>query len=264
MSSDLAFERALLETFLKPIGVCRTFKPAFGLAKDGGVSYSEFQNIYGSDPFYSWIGLNSPDVYKAHRALGGLTSLYRQLGVASERVFRQVLQEKLALTRDQLQWSYQYDKGAGKQAEHTLDACIPISALSEESGSRMREWISKCSPNLPSETVKGVVFEVRQGYKSADSKRQNADLRFGVNAFSNGYLPAFAIFSTQVNKAVVKRYRGSGMTVLTGSNSGDPTVSTFAFIEAITKYDLGDFFSRYQQEITSEVQKIISALLSTS
>jgi hypothetical protein len=46
---------------------------------------------------------------------------------------------------------------------------------------RISSWISEVSDLLDidpsiSESLKGVVFEVRQGYKSKDSKRQNADI----------------------------------------------------------------------------------------
>ena len=43
------------------------------------------------------------------------------------------------------------------------------------------------------------------GMKSADSKRQNADLRYGIQAYRNGLLPAFAVFSNQVSQPVLTR-----------------------------------------------------------
>jgi hypothetical protein len=41
----------------------------------------------------------------------------------------------------------------------------------------------------------GTVFEVRQGYKSKDSKRQNADVSNASNAYAKGYLPVNMILS---------------------------------------------------------------------
>jgi len=37
--------------------------------------------------------------------------------------------------------------------------------------------------------ILGVVFECRQGYKSKDSKRQNADIANASNAYKYQYLP---------------------------------------------------------------------------
>jgi hypothetical protein len=34
--------------------------------------------MYGADPFCSWVGLDSPLMYAAHKAAGGMTSVYRQ------------------------------------------------------------------------------------------------------------------------------------------------------------------------------------------
>jgi hypothetical protein len=39
-------------------------------------------------------------------------------------------------------------------------------------------------------TLEGPVFEVRQGYKSKDSKRQNADVGNAANAYANSCLPS--------------------------------------------------------------------------
>ncbi|MCX6277959.1 MAG: hypothetical protein NT004_07665 [Bacteroidetes bacterium] len=79
---------------------------------EDGVSLSGFLKLYGSDPFYSWIGLDSSLMYAAHKAAGGMTSV------------RQTPKN-------------------------------------------------------------GVVFEVRQGYKSKDSKRQNADIDNATVAWAN-------------------------------------------------------------------------------
>jgi hypothetical protein len=47
-------------------------------------------------------------------------------------------------------------------------------------------------------TLTGTVFEVRQGYKSKDSKRQNADIANAATAYTKAYLPCAVILSTQI------------------------------------------------------------------
>lgn len=41
------------------------------------------------------------------------------------------------------------------------------------------------------EAITSIVFEVRQGYKSKDSKRQNADIAIVANSYTNEYIPCF-------------------------------------------------------------------------
>ena len=73
---------------------CLTYKPKFGQGREGGLTADEFTTIYGADPFYHWLGLDSPLMYAAHKAAGGMTSVYRQIGIASQWIFNQVLQDQ--------------------------------------------------------------------------------------------------------------------------------------------------------------------------
>jgi hypothetical protein len=51
-----AMDDKYLEIILNRILVCREYRPAFGQGHK--VTLAEFQELYGSDPFYSWFGLN--------------------------------------------------------------------------------------------------------------------------------------------------------------------------------------------------------------
>ena len=262
-------EKQFLEVFLKPLRECRKYKPAFGRGKArGGTSFAQFEDLYGADPFYSWLGLASEEVYAAHKAAGGLTSVYRQLGIGAERLFRAILSEFLTLNEDQLSWAYNYQVSSNKVGVHTLDAKICYADLNDPHASNIKKWLDASLRSvsldlLTKPHVNGVAFEVRQGYKSADSKRQNADLRFGIHAYQSSLLPAFAVFSNQVSQPVIARYRADGMLVLTGTLTKDPTKSTFAFFEEIIGYDLAGFFTRNQERLASEVQGIVGSLLTT-
>ena len=50
------------------------------------------------------------------------------------------------------------------------------------------------------------------------------------------------------------------MLVLTGVNSSDPTISTFAFFKHLVGYDLADFFRRNQKELSDEVASTVGVL----
>lgn len=97
-------ERRYLDIHFGRIRTCEQYAPKFGQG-GGGLSYGEFRNLYRGDRFYSWLGMNSPAVYAAHRSSGGLASLYRQVGSCCEELFRSILQDTLGLTAADVRWS---------------------------------------------------------------------------------------------------------------------------------------------------------------
>ena len=255
-----------LETFLAPLRVCADYLPAFGTAGSDGLSLSDFQQLYGADEFYSWIGLDSPLVYAAHKASGGLTSIYRQIGIASERLLREIIKDSLGLSDEQVEWKYEYNKTKRLKAFHILDARISLSDIkSGDAADRIDKWLCSAVKNTGGGRgvhPKGAIFEIRQGYKSADSKRQNADLRFGARSYQIGHIPVVAVLSSQVSETVIARYQGAGMLVLTGTPSTDPTASTFAFFRNVVGYNLDDFFKRSSLTVKNVIHGLIEKLLS--
>ena len=82
-----------------PLCASAQYRPKFGQGGKDGLTLNQFQQMYGSDSFYSWIGLDSPLMYAAHKAAGGMTSVYRQLGIGSQWLLNQVLQDYLDLSK---------------------------------------------------------------------------------------------------------------------------------------------------------------------
>lgn len=256
----------LVELFLEPVRKCSTYKPAFGQGDSDGLTIADFQSLYGQDQFYAWIGLDDPLLYAAHKAAGGLTSVYRQVGVGSERLLRAIMMDSLHLSFEQMEWRYNYAKADKKQGVHILDAKIVLADLPSQPKQKFEVWLKRALKQVaPSATRRrqptGAAFEIRQGYKSADSKRQNADLRFGIRAYQAYLLPVFAILSSQVSDPVIRRYRSDGMLVLTGVPDGDSTISTFAFFKDVVGYDLAAFFERNSGHLKHEVRAVIKGLL---
>ena len=91
----------------------------------------------------------------------------------------------------------------------------------------VKQWTENYCSELGevSEPTNGIVFEVRQGYKSKDSKRQNADIDNATVAWANNYLPVFAVFSSQIDTDIVLRYRNNRCGVLIGTTCGNNNVS---------------------------------------
>ena len=168
-------------------------------------------------------------------------------------------------------WSYEANKTVMKNNQPTiatkvltLDARLEIEAINNPNVKQnLLDWLngycSKIDANIPKN---GIVFEVRQGYKSKDSKRQNSDIENASIAWSKGYLPIFAIFSTQIDGTIANRYINSRAGILVGSTYDDVYTSLFSFTNHILGYDLAGFFQRNSYILRSEMQSVLNDLLS--
>lgn len=81
---------------IEPINECAHYSPKFGYGRNGGFSLAEFQTLYGVDEFYKWLGLDNTLMCSAHKATGGITTVYRQIGIGCERFVRAIFMDFLA------------------------------------------------------------------------------------------------------------------------------------------------------------------------
>lgn len=251
-----------------PLRACAQYKPKFGQGGKAGTTLDQFQQLYGSDPFYSWIGLDSPLMYAAHKAAGGMTSIYRQLGIGSQWLLNQVLQDHLGLSKEEASWSYLVPSSKAKARRLSLDGRIELDHLRDsEIKSRIHQWLNEAAdklllPQKTLENIKGIVIEARQGYKSKDSKRQNADISNASNAYANLYIPVLILFSTQIDGDVAHRYTQAQWLLLRGTTQGSTTESTYSFCRDVIGYDLAAFFQRNSVRLKSETEAVLTALIS--
>jgi hypothetical protein len=255
------------EIVARHLRVCADYKPKFGTNSKAGLTRDQFERRYGEDPLYRWVGINSPPMYAAHKAAGGITSIYRQLGKGGERLFQKVLQDELELSVEQSFWTYETPGPDGKARTLELDGRIDLSHVSDRrKRKRIERWLDEVAAKLKldadyREAVKGVVFEVRQGYKSADSKRQNADVANAASAYAHHYIPSLALLSTQINETVATRYELARWLLLTGTESGSTTESTWAFLRDVVGYDLAAFFQRNTDGFRELIDAVAESLL---
>ena len=259
-----------LQIILDPIRVSAQYKPKFGQGnKGGGLSLQEFQTLYQADPFYSWFGLDNPLMYAAHKAAGGMTSVYRQIGIGCEKLFRTILQDAFGLTDEEANWSYEIPTVAGNTRKLHLDGRVLLDKI-DDPGARQRfhGWMRQSAelvnvdPNVTA-TLKGAVFEVRQGYKSKDSKRQNADIVNAATAYTKAYLPCVVILSSQIDTDILLRYRAEKWSIITGVMGAGktPLTSTYNFMKDVIGYDLAAFFERNQETLRNEMDTVLRNLL---
>ncbi len=152
-------------------------------------------------------------MYVAHRAAGAITSIYRHIGKACENLLKQIFCDYLNLSPDDLRWSYTISRTIGRAQTVYLDARVLVASIPEEPlRTRFGEWMYTLGTSIGVhqkvlDAIAGVVFEIRQGYKSKDAKRQNADITTAVTAYANGYLPCMLVLSTQIDGDVWSRLR---------------------------------------------------------
>ncbi|TAH65267.1 MAG: hypothetical protein EWM45_15610 [Rhodopseudomonas palustris] len=263
-------DSAYLKTVLDPIRVCAHYKPKFGQGSTsgGGLTLAQFQALYQSDAFYCWFGLDNPMMYAAHKAAGGMTSVYRQIGIGCEKLFRTIIKDQLGLAAEDVVWSYEVALPTGKKRKLYLDGRIPLERIPDaKKQDRVREWMRASAnkvgvdPNLFG-SLTGTIFEVRQGYKSKDSKRQNADIANAASAYAKAYFPCAVILSAQIDGDILIRYAAERWSILTGIvGTNDPLVSTYDFMRDVIGYDLAGFFARNSKELRTEIDAVLKALL---
>lgn len=265
--TDTSKDERYFELIAKALRVCQNYKPMFGKGRKGGMSLNQFQETYRADPFYNWIGLDSPHVYAAHKAAGGMTSIYRQLGIGCQWVFSAMLQDNLGLTNEEANWKYQVPLPKGKTRTLALDGRIDLANLKNKNiKKRVEKWLNEAGEKLllsnqVRQNLKGVVFEVRQGYKSKDSKRQNADIANASNAYANLYLPTLFLLSTQIDESLVLRYTRAQWLLLIGNSGGNSTESSYSFCRDVVGYDFAGFFERNSARLKQELENILTTLL---
>ncbi len=268
LPADLPADERYLALLTSALRKCLLYKPKFGQGRASGVSAQEFTDLYAADPFYHWLGIDSPLMYAAHKAAGGMTSIYRQIGIGSQWIFFQILQDKFGISPTQATWAYSSEGTTGKQRKLSLDGRVDLEDLAGAADrARVQAWMADAAAviGLPPETLaslKGIVFEARQGYKSKDSKRQNADIANASKAYAHLYMPVILLFSTQIDGDVAHRYRENFWLLLTGTLDGSSTDSTYTFCREVVDYDLAGFFQRHSPRIKTEVEAILKALLS--
>jgi hypothetical protein len=249
--------------------VCADYKPKFGQGGDAGLGIAEFQTLYRSDAFYNWFGLDNPLMYAAHKAAGGMTSVYRQIGIGCEKLIRTILRDSLGLADDDVCWSYQVPTAdAAKMRRLSLDGRIPLDKIEGKvAKQRVHGWMVEASRSLGiassiANSLTGIVFEVRQGYKSKDSKRQNADIANAATAYTKAYLPCALIMSAQIDGDIMLRYRGQKWAILVGKvGTNDPQASTYDFMRLVVGYDLAAFFERNSKVLKKEIDVVLRRLL---
>ena len=168
---------------------------------------------------------------------------------------------------EQTSWSYSLPTLAGKPKTLTLDGRLRTVDIPDSKQQHIVEnWLEGVKDILQiqqldaRQSIQGCIFEVRQGYKSMDSKRQNADIDNAANAYLHHYVPILILLSQQMHPHLIQRYSNARILFLNGTIQDSVVDSTYTFCREVLGYDLAAFFEKYSTQIKNEVVKIVTAL----
>jgi hypothetical protein len=197
-----------------------------------------------------------------------MTSVYRQIGIGCQWVFVEVLKDNLGLDDESAKWSYTVRSRGNRPRRLSLDGRIPKGAVTNAlAKQRVIRWLESAAealelPDARRRSLEGAVFEVRQGYKSKDSKRQNADIANASNAYAHDYLPVGLVLSSQIDEDVAERYQRARWLLLRGTLGGTPLDSAYVFFAEVLGYDLAALLRRNSAALKDRVDAILRTLLS--
>jgi hypothetical protein len=158
-------------------------------------------------------------------------------------------------------------KNEDKKRKLSLDGRLELSDIKNKAKQeQIKSWLLTAASQVGvapeiANVLKGAVFEVRQGYKSKDSKRQNADIANAAMAYSQGYLPVVVVLSTQMDSDIITRYKYEKWLILLGSLSGTNIQSTYTFVKQVLGFDLADFFNQNSPALKLAIDDVLKALL---
>ena len=144
-SSDAEY----MDLLLAAIRVSHSYRPKFGRGGRVGLTLDEFSELYQGDAFYGWFGLDDPMMYAAHKAAGGMTSVYRQVGIGVERLFRKILMDSFGLESGDVEWSYEVHNADGRKRRLHLDGKVSLGSIREvKDRARFHAWMKRVAADL--------------------------------------------------------------------------------------------------------------------
>jgi hypothetical protein len=194
-----------------------------------------------------------------------MTSLYRKLGDGCQELWRAIIRDQFGVEDKAATWEYTVPTDRGPR-KRTLDGRIDVLDFPQSPALRrfQKDWLPAAKKRLGAGiNPRGVVFEVRQGYKSQDAKRAGGDVDNAGRIALESNLPSLVVFSNQIPGQITRRYATAGWLILRGTTAADPLTSTFAFAGKIMGFDLAGLLERNSKQLREETEAILSGVLQT-
>lgn len=219
------------------------------------VAPKEVEKEIKSDALYGLLFRDISEFY-VQSVLGGriTTSLHRNFGDIVEMSVREIFKSAFDLD-DQLAQSSFTLKSIEKRSTRTTDVTLPYTALEEKTVGRLRAFHEQLCKRHRRDveglhaTCKGVGYEVRQCYKSNDSKRRTADIDMSHLLANKGLAPVMLIFCSSSSASIIQDYnRLSKWLILEGT-------AAFEYVNDVTGFN-------YRAYLDSKIEKLAPQLRS--
>lgn len=231
---------------------------------DTVLDYARRKNVdeqrrnYAEDPLFSRFNLDTREFVLAKSGGGLVTSIHRKVGDLIERNVQRIFAETYDLDDVTYDASIVVD---GEEKVRELDALLLLDEADGEMRQRLQRVIDEDAHRAEGDNAsldefagdggrewRGMGFEIRHCYQSADSKRAQADVAMANHLRNDDVLPVMLIFCEDSNRAVVSRYRNH-MYVSEGRNS-------FDLVERLTGFDYADFLDEREAMIDGKMDDV--------
>lgn len=228
------------------------------------LDYARRKNIkeqrleYAEDPLFSRFNLDTQEFVLAKSGGGLVTSIHRKVGDLIEINVQQIFRETYDLDEVTYDAKIVVD---GEEKVRELDGLLLLDEAEGEMRDRLDQVINEDAHRAEGDNTsldefvgeggkewRGMGFEIRHCYQSADSKRAQADIAMANHLRNNDILPVMLIFCEDSNQAVISRYRNS-MYVSEGNNS-------FDLVERLTGFDYAGFLDEREDMIDGKMDEV--------
>lgn len=207
---------------------------------------------YAADPLFHRFNLDSRKLVLAKVRAGLVTSIHRKVGDLIEKHVQQVFRERMGLEAVTYDAEIVVD---GESKTRELDARLLLDEVADgpptERLQRVLDDVEFGENKRLSEFTddgvewRGMGFEIRHCYQSADSKRSQADIAMAQHLKNEDVVPVMLIFCGDSNESVTTRYRNH-MVVTEGEDS-------FELVEQLTGFDYAGFLDGREDVIDAKI-----------
>lgn len=201
---------------------------------------------FRADPVWSHFGFDSEEFLRLRYIGNYYTSIFRKMGDMYERFVRAIVMDRLGLTEEDIDFSFDVNID-GRAQSRSLDLAIPTDRIRDQRvARRVYGELVRIGGREVSRTA---VIEVRCCYQIGDSKRIQADETAAMSARQAGLLPLLMIFCTTSLRSPVQRLRRTWY-VTEGMES-------YNLLERLTGFDLNESLSRMRPVLKREVRGVL-------
>ena len=222
----------------------------------GTLDVPEVADKFAGDPLFSVFGLHGERYLTARFGGGLITSIHRKLGDLVEDSVQQVVIACLGLDPAHATYAAEVESGDAKVVR-TADCFIGFDLIEDDTKRARVQEVARGMRDLLDAThfeaePRGIGFEIRGCYQSADSKRAQADDAMARHLAGEAIVPLMLVFCDLSNRSIMRRY-GHMWHLREGEDA-------FRAVTDLTGFDLQAFWWQHEAWIQGEINRAFDRL----